>query len=324
MSRHPKHGQVRRFPSQEETMMENATFTSPLATAGKGQVIARFGAECLTETSQGTLLRCTTRRKLEHLACGDYVQWEHQAQGNAAITAILPRRNVLERPDLRGKPRPVAANIDVLLVVASWQPPPVWETLDRYLIAAQRLPAEVLLVMNKADLRRQYSTPAAEACLAEYEQIGYRVLHIAAEQAQGIDALLPAIGERTAIVVGQSGVGKSSLAAQLLPQSDIRIGTLAETGEGRHTTTAATLYHLPQGGHLIDSPGVRDFGLIGLDFATLEAGFPEFRPFLGACRFNNCTHNHEPGCAVKAAYQAGKLPPQRFARYLTLLANLQP
>lgn len=303
-------------------MTENAAFTSTLPTSGNGQVITRFGAEFLIETTHGELLRCTARRKLEHLACGDYVQWERQAQGNAAVTAMLPRRNVLERPDFRGKLRPIAANIDVLIVVASWQPAPVWETIDRYLIAAQRLPAEVLLVINKADLRPQYATPEAEACLAEYVQIGYSVLHVAADQAQGIQAILQAIGARTAIVVGQSGVGKSSIAAQLLPESDIRIGTIADTGEGRHTTTAATLYHLPSGGQLIDSPGVRDFGLIGLDFATLEAGFPEFRPFLGECRFNNCTHNHEPGCAVKAALQAGKLPPYRFARYLNLLASL--
>lgn len=289
---------------------------------GTGQVITRFGAELLIETDQRELLRCTARRKLDNLACGDFVQWECQAQGNAAITRLLPRRNVLERPDFRGKPRAIAANIDLLIVVSSWQPSPAWEMLDRYLIAARRLPADVLLVMNKADLRAKFATADDEACLAEYVQVGYGILHVAADQQQGMAAIHHAIQAHTAIVVGQSGVGKSSIAAQLLPQHEIRVGSIAETGEGRHTTTSATLYRLANGGNLIDSPGVRDFGLSGLDFATLQAGFPEFAPYLGECRFNNCTHNHEPTCAIKAAVKAGALPPRRYARYLHLLSSL--
>lgn len=287
-----------------------------------GQVITRFGAELLVETETGVLVRCTARRKLEHVACGDHVQWEQQAQGNAVVTKILPRRNVLERPDFRGKPRAIAANIDLLVVVTSWQPAPVWEMLDRYLIAARRLQTDVLIVMNKADLRASHASAEAEACLEEYQQVGYPVLHISADQQQGVDTILDAIQGHTAIVVGQSGVGKSSIAAQLLPHENIRVGDIAETGEGRHTTTSATLYRLPSGGSLIDSPGVRDFGLSGLDFATLQAGFPEFSPFLGECRFNNCTHNHEPGCAIKTAAQEGRLPARRFARYLGLLGSL--
>ena len=300
-------------------MTEN---TSQLISSGAGQVITRFGADFLIETEQGELLRCTARRKLDNLACGDRIQWEGQAQGNAAVTAMLPRRNVLERPDFRGRLRPVAANIDLLIVVTSWQPAPLWEMLDRYLIAANRLRADVLLVMNKSDLRSTHASAEAEACLAEYASIGCPILHVSADQQQGIAAILAAIQGRTAIVVGQSGVGKSSIAAQLLPDTDIRVGTISDNGEGRHTTTSATLYRLPLGGSLIDSPGVRDFGLTGMDFATLETGFPEFRPFLGECRFHNCTHNHEPGCAIKTAVKAGQLPPRRFARYLNLLANL--
>ena len=132
--------------------------------SGIGQVITRFGADLLVETPDG-LLRCTARRKLDHLACGDQVQWERQAQGNAAVTRILPRHNVLERPDFRGKPRAIAANIDLLVVVTAWQPAPLWDMLDRYLIAARRLSADVLLVMNKADLRASHATAEDEACL---------------------------------------------------------------------------------------------------------------------------------------------------------------
>lgn len=293
-------------------------------TANTGQVITRFGADLIVETAKHEFARCTARRKLDHITCGDWVTWEEQAQGNAAVTSILPRRNVLERPDFRGKPRPIAANIDLLIVVVSWQPAPIWEMLDRYLIAARQLPADVLLVMNKADLRTSHSTVEAEAYLAEYEKIGYPILHLAADQPEheGFLALKQAMQERTSIVVGQSGVGKSSLAAKLLPEQEIRVGTIADTGEGRHTTTSATLYRLPQGGALIDSPGVRDFGLIGLTFPILVGGYPEFSPYLGECRFNNCTHNHEPGCAIKAAAQAGEIPAGRFSRYLSLLKTV--
>lgn len=300
-------------------MTENTSLFPP---TGVGQVITRFGADLLVETDGSGLLRCTARRKLDHIACGDHVQWERQAQGNAAVTRILPRKNVLERPDFRGKPRAIAANIDLLIVVASWQPAPVWEMLDRYLIAARRLPADMLLVMNKSDLRAAHTTDEYAACLQEFQQMGLPILHVSAEKHEGIDEILSAIGDRTAIVVGQSGVGKSSIANCLLPDAGIRVGTIAETGEGRHTTTSATLYRLPSGGSLIDSPGVRDFGLTGLDFTALVAGFPEFAPFLGECRFHNCTHNHEPDCAIKAAVNAGQIPARRFSRYLGLLASL--
>lgn len=289
---------------------------------GTGQVITRFGAELIIETTTGELLRCTTRRKLDQLAAGDYVQWQRQAQGNAAVTHLLPRRNVLERPDFRGRARAIAANIDLIIVVSSWQPSPTWELLDRYLIAAQRLNADVLLVMNKADLQSDFASATDLNYMQEFTQIGYPLVSVSAEYQQGMDLIRQAIQGRTAIVVGQSGVGKSSIAAQLLPDSEIRIGAIAETGEGRHTTTAAVLYRLPTGGNLIDSPGVRDFGLNDLDFATLEQGFIEFKPWLGECKFNNCTHQHEPGCAIKEAAQQGRLPAGRFTRYLALLASL--
>lgn len=289
---------------------------------GTGRVISRFGAELLVATAEDELLRCTTRRKLDHAACGDQVKWEKQAQGNAVVTRILPRHNVLERPDFRGIARPVAANIDLLIIVASWQPAPLWDSIDRYLIAARCLSAQALLVMNKHDLRAQQASTEDEACLQEYADAGISILNVTATRGEGIQAIQQAIASHTAIVVGQSGVGKSSIAAQLLPQEDIRIGRIADTGEGRHTTTTARYYPLPNGGALIDSPGVRSFSLAELDFASLEKGFPEFEPYLGYCRFHNCTHNHEPGCAIKAAAQQGELPPYRFNRYQRLLSEL--
>lgn len=283
-----------------------------------GRVISRFGAELILQTATGEHLRCTTRRKLEHVACGDYVRWQQEAQGNAAVTEILPRKNVLSRPDFRGRIKAIAANIDLLMVVFSWRPSPDWEMLDRYLVAASQLPAEVIILMNKADLRAQYASAEQLAALAEYEQAGYQVLHTDAVSGLGIDRLFAALGQRTAVLAGPSGVGKSSLTACLLPDTEIRVGSIGETGEGRHTTTVATLYPVADG-VLIDSPGVRDFALPAMNLADFTAAFPEFHAYAGDCRFHNCSHQHEPGCAVKAAFNDGLLPGQRYQRYLALL-----
>lgn len=286
-----------------------------------GRVITRYGAELILETASGEHVRCTTRRKLENVACGDYVRWQVEQQGNASVLAILPRQNVLERPDFRGKLRAVAANIDILLVVSSWRPEPNWEMLDRYLVSAHLLPAEVLIVFNKADLRDTYHDPQHEACLKEYLEIGYTVAHTQASGGQGLAEIEAAIQGKTAIFAGQSGVGKSSLISQLVPEEAIRVGEIGDTGEGRHTTTVSRLYHLPGQASLIDSPGVRDFPLPKLTVTQLQAGYPEFNRFAGECRFHNCTHQHEPGCAIKAALVAGELPPRRYQRYLTLLKS---
>nr|CAA6830656.1 MAG: Ribosome small subunit-stimulated GTPase EngC [uncultured Thiotrichaceae bacterium] len=285
-----------------------------------GQVISRFGAELILATSDGEHIRCTTRRKLDNVACGDFVRWQEEAQGNASVTAIESRKNVLSRPDFRGKIRAIAANIDVLIVVSSWRPAPSWEMLDRYLVAAEQLPAEVIIVMNKADLRDEFSSKNDSVILEEYSRIGYQVIHTDAKTGRGIAQIGAALGDKTAIFAGQSGVGKSSLVACLLPEQSIRVGSIGETGEGRHTTTVATLYRLA-GGSLIDSPGVRDFALPPLNPSELQSGYPEFAELGETCKFNNCTHQHEPGCAIKAAVNSNELPPHRYQRYLNLLTR---
>lgn len=285
-----------------------------------GRVISRFGAELILKTQDNTNIRCTTRRKLEHVACGDFVRWQKEAQGNASVLEIMPRKNVLSRPDFRGKMRAAAANVDLLLLVSSWRPAPNWEMLDRYLVAAEQLPADVLIIMNKADLRAECANAEQEAALEEYIAIGYPVVHADANSGAGIAQIRAAIGSSTAVLAGQSGVGKSSLVAQLLPEQDIRVGEIGGTGEGKHTTTVATLYPVEDGA-LIDSPGVRDFALPPLDLAQLQAGYPEFSQTESGCKFNNCTHKHEPGCGVKAALANQELPPLRYQRYLTQLAK---
>lgn len=284
----------------------------------EGRVITRYGAEMIVEDLAGHLHRCTARRRLEHAVCGDRVHWEPSASGNDVVTDVLPRSNALTRPDLRGRPKAVAANIDQLIVVSAYRPEPNWEMVDRYLVAAAMLPAGALIVLNKADLNPA-EDPAA-AAIEEYRRIGYEVLATSVPQGMGIVALETACAGKTSILVGQSGVGKSSLVKALLPDQEVRIGEISEAIEkGRHTTTNATLYHLPTGGDLIDSPGVRDFELGAVEPRDLARGFAEFAEAAQGCRFHDCTHSVEPGCGVKAAVERGEIGARRYRSYRLLL-----
>jgi ribosome biogenesis GTPase len=291
------------------------------AGARPGRVITRFGAEMVVEDEHGEVHRCTARRKLQDAVCGDRVQWQEAETGNDIVVAIDKRQNVLTRPDLRGRPKPIAANIDQLVIVSAHLPLPNWEMVDRYLVAAELLPADALIVLNKSDLADEH--PVDEAILAEYRALGYDVLEVSSKQEHGLDGLLEALKGKTSILVGLSGVGKSSLIKALLPAHEIRIGEISDySSKGKHTTTSATLYHLPDGGELIDSPGVRDFALGAVTPTALASGFREITERAGECRFHNCTHVVEPGCAVKAAVESGEISQRRYANYRNILAAL--
>ena len=286
-----------------------------------GRVITRFGAEMVVEDEHGEAHRCTARRKLQDAVCGDRVQWQDSETGNDIVVAIEKRQNVLTRPDLRGRPKPIAANIDQLVIVSAHLPLPNWEMVDRYLVAAELLPSDALIVLNKSDLAHEH--PVDDAILSEYRKLGYRVLEVSSKQEHGLDELLEALKGRTNILVGLSGVGKSSLIKALLPAHEIRIGEISDySSKGKHTTTSATLYHLLDGGELIDSPGVRDFALGTVTPAELASGFREISERAGDCRFHNCTHVVEPGCAVKAAIEAGEISRRRYTNYRNILAAL--
>jgi ribosome biogenesis GTPase / thiamine phosphate phosphatase len=283
-----------------------------------GRVLTRFGAELIIEDEHGSRHRCTTRRRLQDAVCGDRVCWKPGDTGNPVVTEILPRRNLLKRLDPRGQIRPVAANIDKVVLVCARRPLPQWPLVDRYLVAIEALEAAAVLVINKADL----DEGAESRNVALYRRLGYPVIRTSVTTGQGLDELRGHLKDATSVLVGQSGVGKSSLIQALLPGEELRIGDLSEaTGEGRHTTTAARLYHLPGGGHLIDSPGVRDFSPPPLEPDALAHGFVEFRPHLGHCRFHNCVHDQEPGCAIKAAVDSGQITKERYGSYLALRAD---
>lgn len=282
--------------------------------ARSGRIVTRFGAEMIIEDACGALRRCTALRKLDQAVCGDRVRWEPAAQGNDQVTALEPRHNALTRIDARGREKTIAANIDQIVIVSAVEPPPNWEMVDRYLIAARLLDAKALILMNKSDLRA--SQAEDEAAQADYRTLGYTLLRTSIKSGEGLESLRNALHDKTSILVGLSGVGKSSLIKALLPDLDLRIGAISEaSGKGRHTTTGATLYPLPEGGDLIDSPGVRNFELGPLDSAHIAQGFIEFHPYLDQCRFHNCRHIAEPGCAVKQALSEGRISMRRYRSY---------
>lgn len=291
-------------------------------TKGTGRVITRFGAELLVQCDDKRSIRCTPKRKLENVACGDWVDWQSNPTGTARIDKIHKRKNAITRMTYRGKPRTIAANVDQLIIVSAWLPEPFWDLVDRYIIAAEQLNAEALIVVNKQDLAAQYAKDSDWDALKDYENIGYGVLHINTLDGMGISDLKSRMQGKTNILLGRSGVGKSSIANQIMPEAEILTAAISESGEGRHTTTTADLYELGNDSYLIDSPGVRDYMPEDLDPIKLANGYREFKPYLNQCRFGNCTHNHEPQCAVSQAAQDGDISALRYQRYLDALKNL--
>ena len=241
------------------------------------------------------------------------------------VVAQQDRHSVLSRPDPYGKLKPVAANIDQILLVIAPLPEPHANLIDRYLVAAQAVEIEPVILLNKMDLLTADAELqlAMDELLSIYPTLGYRVLHTSIKDS-GMAELHDTLRERTSVFVGQSGVGKSSLVNALLPDADIRVGALSEsTQKGTHTTTTAQLLHLTCGGTLIDSPGIREFGLWHMSKEQVERGFREFLPLLGTCKFRDCQHEHEPGCAILAAAESGAVSERRRDSYRRIVASLE-
>lgn len=265
------------------------------------------------------------RRSVGRPVCGDAVTVNHEAGEMAAVESIHPRRNTFARADARLRQQVVAANLDYVLVVIAAEPAPSRDLLERYLVAAHSLKIQPVIVVNKVELLAD--APAADGPLArleEYVELGYTVVRTSCKAEPGVDPLAELIAGHTSILVGQSGVGKSSLVNRLIPDVDIQTGALSRsTGKGKHTTTSTMMYALPdatgRSGFLVDSPGVWEYGLWEMDAGDLQHGFVEFQPYLGQCRFNNCLHASEPGCAVKQAVETGEIREWRYASYRRLL-----
>jgi len=244
-------------------------------------------------------------------------------EGGGVIVAVAARRTELRRPDKFGKLRAVAANIDQVMIVIAPTPEPHANLIDRYLVATENLGAEATLLLNKTDLLDDPARDAAiQALLAPYPPLGYTLLQASARTAD-LPRLEEALAGRTSILVGQSGVGKTTLVNALLPDLSERTGALSpDRAKGRHTTTTARLFATKDGGALIDSPGIREFGLWHLDRSAVERGFREFRDRIGPCRFRDCQHGGEPGCALEAALEEGAIHPARLKSYRRIIASL--
>ena len=292
-----------------------------------GLVIANYGSEVDVECQQGdetgNINRCHLRANLGTPVTGDQVIWR-SGNPTGVIVAVEPRRSELTRPDIQGKQRTIAANIDYIVIVLAPLPVPHYELIDRYLVAAESVSIKPLILLNKFDLVTDENRSRIEQLLAIYPELGYQVLEASTKSMNGLSALETILKDRISVFVGQSGVGKSSLIKSLLPGVDVKIGELSEKyAEGMHTTTTARLFHFPNGGKLIDSPGVREFGLLHMEREQVLDGFIEFRSYLGRCKYRNCLHKNEPGCELQEALKRGDICERRLASFEAIADSLE-
>ena len=290
-----------------------------------GTVITNYGSQVDIEGDkepyQGRVLRCFKRANIESLVTGDKVVWR-PAEENGVVVARQPRQSELMRPDNYGKVRPVAANIDRIAIIFAPQPKPQSNLIDRYLVAAESHNIQPFIVVNKSDLLIDNQYPQVDQLIENYKFVGYEVICASAKDLSGIDQLKAHLAQHTSIFVGQSGVGKSSLLNVLQPLNNSAIGALSvATNEGTHTTTASKLVHLEGSGVLIDSPGIREFSLTHFDRESISYGFKDFRPYLGKCKFRDCQHDKEIGCAILAAVAEGKILKDRLHNYRQILQS---
>jgi ribosome biogenesis GTPase len=289
-----------------------------------GVVLAREGGAyrvMLAGVERQAVLRGKAKRDVKRAVAGDRVRFDPAtvAEDILGIESVEPRTSLLERriPEGRGT-RPVAANVDqVLVVMAAADPAPIPQLLDRLLVVAEANDIPALVVINKTDLA------PASAVIAHLAATGYDVIPVAARQGEGIELLRTRLSGKESVFTGPSGAGKSSLLNALEPGLGLRIGAVsARAGRGTHTTVSAVMIPLAIGGFVVDTPGFSDVGMWSMNRAHLDECFPEFRPAIGDCRFDDCTHRSEPACAVRLLVENGTVPQSRYESYLAIFAEL--
>ncbi|PHI38512.1 ribosome biogenesis GTPase RsgA [Pseudoalteromonas sp. GCY] len=327
-SRRIKANHQKRIDKAKETEVSDVSWQNDnLGPTEAAVVISRFGQHADIETTDQEVLRCNIRRTVTSLVCGDEVIFRRAkvSDGDLAgvIEAVHERRTQLTRPDFYDGVKVVAANIDQILMVSAVVPEFTPQIIDRYLVACEDMGIEPILLLNKIDLLDQESLEYIDEVLDIYRELGYRVLLVSTKSGEGINELKHMLEDKNNIFVGQSGVGKSTLVNTVLPNADILTKEVSEnSGLGQHTTTVSRLHHLPSGGNLIDSPGIREFGLWHLDVERVTWCFKEFREFIGGCRFRDCKHLNDPGCLLREAVDNGKISELRFESYHRILESM--
>lgn len=306
-----------------------------------------------TDENDRTVIRCSIRQNLGSLVCGDHVVWQalvqhptvqHSAVQPSAtpepsdkqnsfcpvqgvVTAVETRQSILARPDFSGNMKAIAANIDQMLIVTSPVPEFNEGLIDRYLVAAELTHITPVLILNKIDTLDTTARDVFAARITTYKKIGYQVIYTSARTQDGLGTLYQQLEEKTSVFVGQSGVGKSSLINALLPDINIKVAEVSDsTNKGRHTTSVSRLYHLKnkklKDARLIDSPGVREFGLWDINKKDVIHGFRDLQQYTGHCKFRDCNHLREPGCGLLSAIQKGLISQQRLDSYHRIVDSL--
>ena len=278
-----------------------------------GKVITRYGQRQLVENEQGRVFQSVSRQNIGLSVAGDRVLFQKTKHDEAIVTAIYPRDSELKR---QGKL--IAANIDQLWLVVALEPHYEFELIDRYLIMAENSKLPIGIIVNKIELSSDEKSTTKD--FLNYKSLGYDVHFVSVKNQTNLDTFKEKLVHKSHIFLGQSGVGKSSLINSLIPDLELRVSEISNKSKlGKHTTTNTTIYHIPSGGDLIDSPGVREFQLENLTELEIKNGFKEFKALSSECRFRDCRHINEPNCAVKDSLDQGKISNNRYQSYLNIL-----